>query len=211
MRECPDVMPFETYLALFAATFVVVVFPGPTVTLTLGNSLRHGTAAGAMTILGTQIGLAILLGILVVGFASVMELVGHWFEWIRLVGALYIVWLGIRAIRSAGDPIDISAAPPAGGGFVLQGMVVMLSNAKVLLFFGAFFPQFIDPKGDYVGQLLLAGGTFMVLAALCDGMYALLAGRLREALSAKRVALVHRLSGLIMIGGGVWLAFSRAK
>jgi homoserine/homoserine lactone efflux protein len=202
-------MSLEAYLALFAATFVVVIFPGPTVTLTLGNSLRHGTAAGLLTVAGTQIGLATLLTILLIGFASVMELVGHWFEWIRLAGAAYIIWLGINAIRTADEPADIEAPQPKRGGFMLQGILVMLSNAKVLLFFGAFFPQFIDPKGNYIGQLLLAGGTFMVLAALCDGMYALLAGRLREALSAKRVALVHRLSGLIMIGGGVWLALAR--
>lgn len=202
-------MPLETYLALFAATFLVVIFPGPTVTLTLGNSLRHGTGAGLLTIAGTQIGLAILLVILVVGFAWVMEMVGHWFEWIRLAGAAYIVWLGIKAIRSAGEPIDLACPPPPGKGFMMQGLLVMLSNAKVLLFFGAFFPQFVSPNGNYVGQLLLAGGTFMVLAALCDGMYAVLAGRLRETLSARRVALVNRISGLLMIGGGVWLAMAR--
>ncbi|WP_342641978.1 LysE family translocator [Rhodoligotrophos ferricapiens] len=203
-------MSVETYLALLVATLVVIIIPGPTVTLVLGNSLRYGPRAGLLNIAGTQIGLALMLAILILGLASVIEIVGHWFEWIRLIGAAYLIWIGIKTIRASGrEPVTGELPPLPRGGFVLQGFIVILSNPKALLFFGAFFPQFVDPHGDYVGQLLLAGVTFMVLATVSDGMYALLAGRLRESLSRKRVALVNRMSGCVMVCGGVWLAMAR--
>ncbi|WP_137391420.1 LysE family translocator [Rhodoligotrophos defluvii] len=202
-------MSLEAYAALVVATIVVIIIPGPTVTVILANSLRYGSRAGLLNVLGTQIGLALMLAVLVVGLASVIEVVGHWFEWIRLVGAAYLVWIGFKTIRAAGRETSGELPPTPRGGFVFQGLVVILSNPKALLFFGAFFPQFIDPSGDYVWQLLLAGATFMVLATVSDGMYALLAGRLREMLSRQRIALVNRLSGLCMVCGGVWLALAR--
>lgn len=99
--------------------------------------------------------------------------------------------------------------PPPRGGFFLQGFLVLLSNPKVLVFFGAFIPQFVDMKQDHLPQVAVLGITFMVNAALSDGAYALLAGRAGKILSARRVRLVSRISGGFMIGGGVWLALTR--
>jgi len=79
------------------------------------------------------------------------------------------------------------------------------------LFFGAFIPQFMDMNKDHLSQVILLGVTFMVLAGLTDGIYALLAGRVRTIFSAKRTRLVSRISGGFMIGGGIWLALTRAR
>ena len=98
---------------------------------------------------------------------------------------------------------------PPRGGFFLQGFLVMLSNPKVLLFFGAFIPQFVDPRGDASGQVVLLGATAMAVAALSDGAYALLTGRAGALLARGRGRLLSRLSGLCLIGGGVWLAVAR--
>jgi threonine/homoserine/homoserine lactone efflux protein len=90
-------------------------------------------------------------------------------------------------------------------------MVVLLSNPKVLVFFGAFIPQFVDMKGDHFSQVALLGATFMLVAGITDAVYAVLAGRARAFLSVHRQRLLSRVSGVFMIGGGVWLALTRAR
>jgi threonine/homoserine/homoserine lactone efflux protein len=91
------------------------------------------------------------------------------------------------------------------------GLLVLLSNPKVLVFFGAFIPQFMDMSRDHASQVVLLGITFMAIAAVTDGLYALLAGRARSFFSAQRTRLLSRVSGGFMIGGGVWLALTRAR
>jgi threonine/homoserine/homoserine lactone efflux protein len=97
------------------------------------------------------------------------------------------------------------------GGFFLQGLAVALSNPKMLLFFGALFPQFMDPNRDFALQTLIMGATAMGVAAISDSAYALLAARARAALSGRRARLISRASGGALIGGGLWLALSRTK
>jgi threonine/homoserine/homoserine lactone efflux protein len=101
--------------------------------------------------------------------------------------------------------------PPPRGGFFLQGFVVLLSNPKVMVFFGAFIPQFMDMSRDHVSQVTLLGVTFMVIAGMTDAVYALLAGRARNFFSARRTKALSRASGGFMIGGGIWLALTRAR
>ena len=134
---------------------------------------------------------------------------GHWFDWLRLAGAAYLVWLGWKLIRSSGESADGRPARSPRGGFVVQGALVALSNPKTLLFFGAFFPQFIDPARDHGLQILIMGLTAMLFAAASDSAYALASGRAGRVLSARRVRLLSRMSGGFLIGGGVWLALSR--
>jgi threonine/homoserine/homoserine lactone efflux protein len=96
-------------------------------------------------------------------------------------------------------------------GFFTQGLLVALSNPKTLVFFGAFFPQFIDPRGDYALQIALMGLTALAFAAVSDSAYALLSGRAGSLLARHRVRLISRLSGTFLIGGGLWLALSRTR
>jgi len=206
-------MSMQAYLAFVAACIALALLPGPVVTLLIANGLRHGTRAALINIAGVQTGLAIAIGVVAVGLTSLMATMGYWFEWVRLLGAAYLVWLGIKLIRS---PVEGIAAgdtppPPPRGGFFLQGFVVLVSNPKILVFFGAFLPQFMDMSRDHVPQVALLGATFMVIAGLTDGAYALLAGRARKLFSAKRTRLVSRISGGFMIGGGVWLALARTR
>lgn len=202
----------EVYLAYLAACVALAILPGPVVTLVIANGLRYGTRAALTNIAGTQAGLAVVIAIIAVGLTSLMATMGYWFEWVRFAGAAYLVWLGIRLMRApAVDMTPGAAPPPPRGGFFLQGFVVLLSNPKVLVFFGAFIPQFVDMTQPHWPQVMLLGVTFMVTAALSDGVYALLAGRAGRLLSARRVRLVSRLSGSVMIGGGIWLALSRAR
>lgn len=203
-------MSLNVYLAYVAACVALAILPGPIVTLVIANGLRYGTRAALTNIAGAQAGLAVVIGIIAVGLTSLMATMGYWFEWVRLAGAAYLVWLGIKLLGSSGVVHASDAPPPPPrGGFFLQGFLVLLSNPKVLVFFGAFIPQFVDMKQDQLPQVAVLGITFMIIAALSDGVYALLAGRAGKLLSARRVRLVSRISGGFMIGGGIWLALTR--
>jgi threonine/homoserine/homoserine lactone efflux protein len=204
-------MSIELYLTYLAACFVITIIPGPTVTLIVANSLTHGTRAGLLNVAGTQLGLGLMMLVLVVGLSSIIATMGVWFDWLRLAGAAYLVWIGWKLIRSSGPFAQPASTPAPRGGFFLQGFLVLLGNPKALLWFGAFIPQFVDPSGNYVGQVVLLGLTAMASAAISDGGYAILAGRAGKLLSRRRVQTVSRIGGLCLIGGGAWLAFARVR
>ena len=204
-------MSLQLYLAFVAACIALALLPGPMVTLVIANGLRHGTRAALINIAGAQLGLAIVIGIVAIGLTSLMATMGYWFDWVRFAGAAYLVWLGIKLIRAPVAGVSAEAPPPPRGGFFLQGLLVLLSNPKVLVFFGAFIPQFMDMNQDHVSQVTLLGITFMIIAGMTDAIYAVLAGRARRFFSARRTRLLSRVSGGFMIGGGLWLALTRAR
>jgi len=205
-------MSLQLYLAFVTACIALALVPGPVVTLVIANGLRHGTRAALTNIAGVQAGFAIVIGTVAIGLTSLMATMGYWFDWVRFAGAVYLVWLGIKLIRFPVAGVKADAPPPAPrGGFFLQGFLVLLSNPKVLLFFGAFIPQFMDTSRDHVSQVALLGGTFMIACAITDSTYALAAGRARKFFSERRTRLVSRISGGFMIGGGVWLAPTRTR
>lgn len=204
-------MGLELYLAYVAACILIAIIPGPTVTVIVANSLKHGARAGLLNVAGTQLGLALMMLTLVVGLTSVIAAMGWLFDWMRYAGAAYLVWLGWKLIRSPNTLSEKDRVSMPRGGFFLQGFLVMMANPKALLFFGAFIPQFVDPKGNYAAQIVLLGVTAMAVALVSDGAYAVLTGRAGAFLSKKRVRLVSRLSGACLIGGGLWLALTRAR
>jgi len=200
-------------LWLFAlASAAIIVVPGPTVTVIVANSLRSGQQAGLYNVLGTQIGLALMLLVLSLGFTVVVGQLAWLFNWVRIVGALYLIWLGIQLWRAQGKTLD--ASNPAYQhktpfAFVLQGFVVIWSNPKALFFFGAFLPQFVDPANALLPQLMIFGVTFMLIGTLLDGTYAIAAGRAGNWLSGQKVIWVERASGSFLLAGGVWLLLAR--
>jgi threonine/homoserine/homoserine lactone efflux protein len=204
-------MTLEIYLAYVLACAVITLIPGPTVTVIIANSLAHGTRAGLLNVAGTQLGLGLMMGILVVGLSSVIAAMGWLFDWVRIAGAIYLVWIGWKLLRSPDALAETKNAAVPRGGFVLQGFLVLMSNPKALLWFGAFIPQFVDPKGNYVGQIALLGVTAMAVALVSDGAYAVLTGRAGALLNRTKVRLVSRVGGGLLIGGGVWLALTRSR
>jgi homoserine/homoserine lactone efflux protein len=204
-------MALDLYLAYVLACAVITLVPGPTVTVIIANSLAHGARAGLLNVAGTQLGLALMMAILVVGLSSVIAAMGWLFDWLRFIGAAYLVWLGWKLLRAPDAIAEAGSAPTPTGGFFLQGFLVLMANPKALLWFGAFIPQFVDPKGDYIAQTVLLGVTAMAVALVSDGAYAVLTGRAGALLTRKRVRLVSRLSGACLVGGGVWLALTRAR
>lgn len=203
-------LDLATYLTFVVACAAVVVVPGPTVTVIVANSLRYGAGAGLANVAGTQAGLAVMLLVLAAGLQAVVATMGLVFEIVKLLGAAYLIYLGVRMLlnRSA-LTLDPNAVPERRRSFFWQGVLVVLANPKALLFFGAFIPQFVRPEGSVVLQTLLLGGTFMLVATLLDGGYAVLAGRAGRWLTRGRVRLLEIFGGSALIGGGIWLALQR--
>src|SRR3546814_6662983 len=100
-----------------------------------------------------------MLALVGVGLSSAIEATGHWFDWVRLAGAAYLIWQGWKMLRQKDSGDAGAGSPRPRGGFLVQGCLVALSNPKTLLFFGAFFPQFIDPARDHGPQILIMGVT----------------------------------------------------
>lgn len=199
----------ELYLAYVAACIAIVIVPGPTVTVVIANSLRHGPRAGLLNVAGTQAGLVIMLGVLAAGLHVIVASLAQVFDVVRLAGAAYLVWLGIKLWRSDGTLSHAAGRVRARGSFFWQGFLVILSNPKALLFFGAFIPQFLNSSGNAIVQTLVLGVTFMAVATLLDGSYALLAGGAGKLLSRSRVRVLEMVSGTCLVGGGIWLALLR--
>jgi threonine/homoserine/homoserine lactone efflux protein len=204
-------MSSHLYAVYVLACLVATLIPGPTVTLIVANGLKHGTRPALLNVIGGQLGLGLMLMTVLVGLTSLIGTLGWMFDWLRLAGAAYLIWIGWKLLRAPADSEPAGAAERPRGGFVLQGLLVMLANPKGLLFFGAFLPQFINPQGDYLPQALLLGATAMAMGATTDSIYAVLAGRAQNLLSRRRMLLINRAGGTCLIGGGIWLAFTRTR
>ncbi|MBS0562410.1 MAG: LysE family translocator [Proteobacteria bacterium] len=199
----------ELYAAFVAATAVLILIPGPNVSLIVANAVAYGTGFGLLTVAGTSAALALQLALTALGMTAVLGALATWFEWLRWIGVAYLIWLGIRAWRA--PPTDLTrtrAQPRSARGIFLRGFLVSLTNPKTLLFFGAFFPQFISLGRPVGPQVALLCATFLVIAVLLDGAWALAAGRARALLGA-RPRLRNRLTGGLLMGAGVGLALAR--
>jgi homoserine/homoserine lactone efflux protein len=198
-------MTLETYLTFVVAATALALVPGPTVTVIIGNSLRYGSRAGLMNVLGTQVGVVIWLTLAAFGLSAAIAMMGVWFDVLRYAGAAYLVWLGYKLLTSKGDMGAAKAVERDARGFFLQGFVVIMSNPKILVLFGAMIPPFLTPGGDAMHETLMLGGTFMLIAAAGDTAYALLAGKAGSWLSRSRVRAIEVVSGLCLIAGGTWM------
>jgi homoserine/homoserine lactone efflux protein len=174
-------VPFNLYLAFVLASAVLILIPGPNVTLLVAHSIAYGTRRALTTLAGTSTAIALQLAIAAFGMTSLMLALAAGFEWLRWAGVLYLVWLGVqqwRAVPIALEDVDPHAV--ARRTLFWRGFLVSATNPKTLLFYAAFFPQFIDPAHAPLGQLLLMSATFLALATCLDSGYLLLAGRLRR-------------------------------
>lgn len=203
------VIDVSTYLIFVLACIAIVIVPGPTVTVIIANSLRHGSKTGWLNIAGTQAGLASMLVIVAAGLEIITTSLAFVFDWLRIAGAVYLVWLGYRMLRSNGVLANTPEDAKSVGSYFWQGFFVIWSNPKALLFYGAFIPQFVVPDGNAAFQTLFLGATFMVVGTVFDGVYAVAAGKAGGLLSRRNVRAVEITGGSMLVGGGFWLAFSR--
>src|SRR5437870_2142956 len=134
-------MSLELYAAFVLATTILVLIPGPNVSLIVANSLSYGPRYSIVTVAGTSSAMLIQLTLTVFGMSSTMAILAGWFEWLRWIGVAYLIWLGVGYWRMAATSLPDRAAPRTGRGLLFwQGFAVSLTNPKTLLFYAAFLP-----------------------------------------------------------------------
>jgi len=204
-------MPDPALLPAFVlATIVLLLIPGPNVALIVANSVAYGARFGLLTVVGTSAAMVVQLVLTGLGLTELLGAAGHWFEWVRWLGVAYLLYLGLQQWRA--PPVDLSAVqaqPRSAAGLLTRAMLVSLTNPKTLLFYGAFFPQFIRADRPVATQAAVLSAVFLALALVVDCTWAFAASRARPLLA--RGVRLGRVSGGMLIGAGVGLAFARPK
>jgi homoserine/homoserine lactone efflux protein len=202
-------MSLTLYFTFMAAAVVLILIPGPNVALIVANSVAYGRRYGLLTVAGTSSAMFIQLALTVFGMTTLLSVMAGWFEWLRWIGVAYLVYLGVKAWCAPRiDPTKAEPQPHSALTVYLRGFLVSLTNPKTLLFFGAFLPQFVNPNAELMGQLALLSATFLVIAILFDGTWALTANRFRRLLAINGT-LRNRLTGGLLVSAGLGLALAR--
>ncbi len=200
-------MNWELFAAFLLITLVLFLAPGPIVTLVIATSASKGVRAGLITVAGTTSGNAVLLTLIASGLSLILAHALYWFDLLRFAGAAYLIWLGVKAWRGGRSETPVATGDHVHFG---RGFLVALSNPKTIAFFSAFLPQFVDPSLPVGRQLAIMCVVSALLGALSDSGWAVLAGLGRAWLmQPARAKLMGRLSGLVLIGGGIWLSLAR--
>lgn len=199
------------YLAYVATVTVLILMPGPNVALIVANSVAHGARYGLLTVAGTSAAMVLQLVLVALGLSQALGALGSWFELLRWVGVAYLLYLGIAQWRApALDLTKVAAERKSARAMLSRALVVSMTNPKTLLFYGAFFPQFVAADRPVAPQVILLSATFVGLAVLLDGSWALAAGRARHLL-ARHGRLRNRISGAMLVGAGAALALARHR
>jgi threonine/homoserine/homoserine lactone efflux protein len=201
-------MNWHLFSAFLLITIVLFLTPGPIVTLTIATAARSGTRAALLSVAGATTGNALLVAAIAFGLGWVLKTSAEVFDYLRWVGAAYLIWLGIQAWRHAGSAVE--AAAPAAHVYAWRGFVVAMTNPKSIAFFTAFLPQFVDPTLPIGWQLLVMCSCTVTIGGVLDSGWAVAAGFGRAwFMKPKHDRLLGRLSGLVLIGGGIWLSLAR--
>jgi RhtB (resistance to homoserine/threonine) family protein len=200
-------------LVFIGVAAIVIVVPGPDTAVVTKNVLVHGRRAAFGTSLGVSAGLSVWTLAAAVGVASVVRASALAFTVLKLIGALYLVWLGLQALRAAartesGARPSTATKPAMGalGGF-RQGLLSDLANPKIGIFFTSLLPQFVDPGHSVLLPFLALGAVFVLMTVLWLSAYCLIAARAAQALQRPRVkAAMDRITGIVLIALGLRVA-----
>ncbi|RKS77901.1 threonine/homoserine/homoserine lactone efflux protein [Motilibacter peucedani] len=193
------------------AAALIVLLPGPDTLVVLRNLVRGGRRTATLTVLGVLSGLVVWVGAAALGLAAVLHASEAAYTVLRIVGAIYLVWIGVQSLRSRGSVPDVEDALPERRGLLGRGygagLATDLLNPKVGVFFVTFLPGFV-PDGRPVGPVsLLLGAVFVLETAFYFALLLLLAGRITGWLADSRTRRrMDRLTGLVLVGFGARLA-----
>jgi len=209
------VFPTKHLLAFVLLSYALIIVPGPNVLFVVSRSLQLGRLAGVAAVLGGQLGVYVQVIAVALGVGELVQRSVLVFTAIKLAGAMYLIFLGVQAIRhrkSLATALGTGEMPRAGTRRMLRdGFIVGIGNPKAIVFFAAVLPQFADRSAGHVPlQLLLLGAIFMIIALISDSMWALAAGTARAwfARSPRRLERIGGAGGLVMIGIGASLALT---
>ena len=206
-------IPAANLIAFALASVPLIVTPGPSVLFTIGRSLSLGKVGGLLTVVGNSAGAFVVTVAIAFGLGAVIEASVVAFTILKVVGAAYIVYLGVQAIRhrkAKADAATTAVTKRSALRTLGEGFLVGVSNPKTIVFMIAVLPLFIDyPSGGVPGQILLLGAVFIAVALVSDSAWALAAGSARDwfAKSPRRIASLSATGGVMMIGIGATVLF----
>jgi threonine/homoserine/homoserine lactone efflux protein len=201
----------QVYLAFFIATFIFMIIPGPNVALIVANSIAHGMRSGIFTVCGTCSAMVVQLALVGLGLAGAASVLGDWIQWVRWLGIFYLVYLGVKQWYAPGGAASKRAQVAGDGASAYaKGFMVSLINPQTLVFYAAFFPQFVKTDQPITLQMLIFGATFVVLAFLIDGSYAVVIGLTRFKVTSSATTR-NRVSGALLIVVALALALARTS
>jgi threonine/homoserine/homoserine lactone efflux protein len=205
----------ESLLTFALAGVVPVLIPGPSVLFIVARALAHGRRAALASVAGNTVGVAVLVVLVAVGLGAVAAESIAVFTGLKLVGAAYLIYLGIHTYRTRGELLGaLTPVAGTGGRLFRQGVVVGVTNPKALVFLAAMLPQFVDVHAGRVDtQILVLGLLFVLCAAGLDSLWGLAAGTARDwfATSPQRLRRLGGAGGITMIVMGAGLAFTGRK
>ncbi len=189
--------------AFVVACIFLAITPGPNMSLIIANTTAHGLKGGLWTLAGSTTGFSTLVIIAALGMNSVMVLMSDWFDVIRWVGAAYLIYLGARQLYTSYTAPPVQAVRTRNSSSLyLNGLIVSLSNPKVLLFLGAFLPQFLDPAQAPGPQLAVLALVFIVTLAAVDITYTFLVAKVRTVFADRHTRALTGISGGLLLAGG---------
>ncbi len=209
----------STLLAFGAIAFLLIILPGPSVLFIIGRALQHGRREALVSVVGNSAGVFIHVLLVAVGVGALLAASAVAFVVLKVVGGLYLIYLGVQQIRHRHEGLVVTAdadpAPPARTRKLFgEAFVVGVANPKTLVFMVAVLPQFVDPSaGMITAQILELGVVFIAMSLVIDGTYALIAASARAwfAKSPRRIATVRSAGGgMIAVLGVALLAARRA-
>jgi len=209
-------VPWPNLLAFLLASALLIVIPGPSVLFVLGRSIALGRRGGLLSVLGNALGMLPAITAVALGIGALVAQSVVVFTIVKVVGAAYLIFLGVQAIRHRRVRAmpDASAAPRSTLRLLAEGFAVGITNPKTIAFFVAVLPQFVDHGAGAISwQLAELGAVFFLLALVMDGAWALIAGTARDwfARSPKRAERMGAAGGVMMIGLGGTLLVTGAK
>ena len=212
-------IPASHVLAFAAVVTVVIAIPGPSVLFTISRALTVGRRAALLTVIGNELGLCVQVAAVAFGVGVVVERSAQVITVIKLVGAVYLVFLGVQAIRhrrSMAEALTARVTPVRPLRAIRDGFVVGVANPKTIVFFLVALPEFTTTAPGHLpvpAQMLILGALFPVIALVLDSAWAAIAGTTRQWLvgSPQRLALIGGTGGLVMIGLGVSIAATGRK
>ena len=203
-------------LVYVGIVIAIALLPGPDTAVVTKNALIHGREAALGSAIGVNVGLSVWTLATALGVAAILRSSATVYDALKLIGALYLVWIGLHTLwesrRGRGDEGTAGARGRQidGRGGFRQGVISNLANPKVGIFFTSLLPQFVSAHGSPLLQMLMLGAIFIAFNVLWMSSYALAAVRLSHILSRKRVkAAIDRVSGLVLVGVGIRLAVER--
>lgn len=203
----------QTLFVFSLAALAILAVPGPAVVYIVTRSIHQGRGAGLASVLGIHVGTLVHLAFATLGLSAILVSSATAFTIVKVLGALYLIVIGIRTLLGRADPADTDPQRPprARRKDFAEGVVVNVLNPKTALFFLAFLPQFVDPaRGEAWLQILFLGLVFMLLGLVTDSIWALAAGSAGATLRrSRRWARAQRyVSGSIFVGLGVLTALA---